>query len=86
MGLPFLALIAAGASPADSNPAGRASLVLAILLVAALSLNSAMHLARALGGLVRQPAARRAYLNDFMSGSIFAVWAILTASWLVRTV
>lgn len=86
LGLPFLVLMAAGASPAESDPAGRSSLALAILLVAVLFLNSAMHLARALKRLVREPVARRAYLSDFVSGSIFAVWAVLTASWLLRTV
>jgi hypothetical protein len=78
--------MAAGASPAEVDATGRASLALAILLVVALFLNSTMHLARALGRVVREPAARREYLNDFVSGSVFAVWAILTASWLVRTV
>ena len=86
LGLPFLALMAAGASPTESNPAGRAALALCVLLVVALFLNFAMHLARALKRFVRDPGARRVYLNDFVSASVFALWAILTASWLVRTV
>jgi protein-S-isoprenylcysteine O-methyltransferase Ste14 len=86
LGLPFLVLMAVGASPGESNPAGRASLALCVLLVVVLFLNCAMHLARALNRLVREPAARRAYLNSFVSGLIFAVWAVLTASWLARTI
>jgi len=86
LGLPFLALMAAGASPGESNPAGRASLALCVLLVVALILNFAMHLARALNRFVREPAARGVYLSEFVSACVFALWVVLTASWLVRTI